>query len=107
MSVEIFNIIDGDECSNICIPVASENNFNSIWVPALQQLDIKRIGNGVWLQRDDLELILFDFCRVKNWAEEHLDITTANYVISHINFILEQLPYQWEKNPHITKLWMG
>lgn len=107
MSVEIFDIDAAEECSVICIPVASEDKFNSIWTNALSQLNINRLGNGIWLYKDDLELILSDFCRIKEWTEAHLEIAAADYVISHINFILEQLPSQWEKNPYITRLWMG
>ena len=105
MSVLIFDV--EDTSSNICIPVASEKKFNAIWEYALKELNICRLGNGVWLQRNDLELILSDFCCIKKWAEQYLPTMEANYVVSHINYILKELPFQWSKNPHVTRLWMG
>lgn len=109
MSVEIFDVddLDFERCSRICIPVAGEETFNSIWETALRQLNINRLGNGVWLHKDDLELILSDFCRIREWAEGHPEMERADDVISHIDYILEKLPFQWEKNPYITRLWMG
>ena len=105
MSVLIFDV--EDTSSNICIPVASEKKFHAIWEYALKELNICRLGIGVWLQRNDLELILSDFCRIKNWAEQYLPTIEANYVVNHINYILKELPSQWSKHPQITRLWMG
>lgn len=107
MSVEIFDVETREKCSGICIPVAGENTFNTIWECALKELNIYRLGNGVWLQRKDLEQILSDFCRIKEWAEQHLPTTEADDVVNRINDILEELPSQWSKNPYITQLWMG
>lgn len=84
MSVEIFDVDTMGECSNIC-----------------------SLGNGVWLQRKDLELILSDFCRIKEWAEHRLPTVEANDIISRIKYILKELPFQWSENSHITQLWMG
>jgi hypothetical protein len=106
MSVIIFDISATDECT-ISIPVASEAKFNSLWEFALKELGISRLGNGVWLQKNDLELILFDFSQIKEWAEQYLPPVEADYVVNHINYIMEELPSQWNGNPHITELWMG
>ena len=54
MSVQIYDVINNDEPSKIIIPVAAETVFESIWATALQELNIDKLGNGVWLQRDKM-----------------------------------------------------
>ena len=107
MSVQISDVINNDEPSEIIIPVATETVFESIWATALQELNIDRLGNGVWLQRDKLDLLLKDFLRVREWAREHCSIERADNMARRIDYILEELPRQWGENPDIGQLWMG
>lgn len=107
MSVIIYDIPDDEVPSEISFGVASEAVFETIWVTALQELKIDRLGNGVWLRRDELDLILADFCKVKEWVKYHCPSETADNIIGHIDYILEKLPQQWRENPDILQLWMG
>lgn len=107
MSVEIYDVLNNEEPSRIAVPVAAESVFESIWVPALQELNIDRLGNGVWLRKNELDLLLEDFLKVREWVIEHCSVERANNIAHHIDYILEQLPQQWGRNPDIEQLWMG
>lgn len=107
MSVEIYDALNNEEPSRITVPVAAETVFESVWVTALQELSIDRLGNGVWLRKNELALLLEDFLKVREWVIEHCSIERANNIVHHIDYILEQLPQQWSENPDITQLWMG
>ncbi|MEH2929640.1 hypothetical protein VSQ48_06945 [Candidatus Ventrimonas sp. KK005] len=64
MSVEIYDVDNVTTDCVICIPVVRENKFNSIWMIALSQLNIKRFGNGVWLYSTERSL---SFSVVQNY----------------------------------------
>lgn len=107
MSVEIYDVSGGDAPSEIMVPVASEKMFESVWTVALRQLGIGRLGNGVWLHRDELDLLLADLRRVEEWVKYHCTIETADNIIWHIDHILKELPRQWGEHPDTPRLWMG
>lgn len=107
MSVEIYDIGCSNETGGIYLPVSSERIFEAVWEPALRKLQIRRLGNGVWLQKHDLEGILEDFQRVREWAKQELDRETAAYLEKRINFILQELPEKWGQCPDMEQLWMG
>ena len=107
MSVEIYDVLNNEEPSRITVPVAAESVFESVWASALQELNIDRLGNGVWLRKNELDLLLKDFLKVREWVIEHCSVERANNIAHHIDYILEQLPQQWGRNPDIEQLWMG
>ena len=106
MSVEIYDVLNKPP-SRITVPVAAEAVFESVWVSALQELNIDRLGNGVWLRKNELALLLEDFRKVREWVIEHCSVERADNIVHHIDYILEQLPQQWNRNPDIEQLWMG
>ena len=107
MSVEIYDVLNHEEPGRITVPVAAETVFESVWVTALQELNIGRLGNGVWLRKNELDLLLEDFLKVREWVIEHCSVERADSIVHHIDYILEQLPQQWNRNPDIEQLWMG
>ena len=105
MSVEIYDVENGEEPGRICIPVASELRFCTTWEAALQQLGIRRLGNGVWLYREELASILADFQRVRDWAGQNLPLREADAVVRKVDYIVRELPERWREE--IPRLWMG
>ena len=87
MSVQIYDVINNDEPSEIIIPVATETVFESIWATALQELNIDRLGNGVWLRKNELAFLLEDFCKVRDWVIEHCSVERADNIVHHIDYI--------------------
>lgn len=105
MSVEIYEVEASLEPGTICLPVSSERYFTLYWERAIAELQTARLGNGVWLYRSDFKEILDEFSKIKSWAADQLPERDANYMISHIDFILENLPGLWSSE--LTRLWMG
>lgn len=106
MSVEIFDVSDDDRCGagEITIGVSSERFFNCCWEKAITELDIHTLGNGVWLNHSDKEMILEDFCKIRTWAENNLSTPEAEYMTAHIDRTIELLS-EWDSC--IPQLWMG
>lgn len=106
ISVEIYDINENtNQPSVLCIGVSSERYFTLYWEKALADLGITSLGNGVWLEHKDRAQIFADFRRIRVWAEEKLPATEAEYMISHIDLILEKLPDEWSSQ--LPRLWMG
>ena len=105
MSVEIYNTDEND--TKICLAVSGEEFFNEIWANALGDLQITRLGNGIYLYKEDLPDILNDFLRIKQWSESNLSGEDLANIVSHIDTILDYLPKQWAENDDIPRPWMG
>ena len=103
MSVEIYDVLNHEEPGRITVPVAAETVFESVWVTALQELNIGRLGNGDKKKKNELDLLLEDFLKVREWVIEHCSVERADNIVHHIDYILEQLPQQWSENPDITQ----
>ncbi len=89
-------------------PVASEHTFTALWEPAIVQLGISRLSNGIYLKREELPEILDDFRKIKELmlTVNPLD-EEAKAVISRIDWLLIELPIRWQKCPGAKTLWMG
>lgn len=104
---KIMSVLIADDNNIISIPVSTERYFNSVWEKAIQELSLKYIGNSRPIYYRDLPQILDDFMKVRSWAEINLYGVDLDYVISHIDNILEYLPASWNENRNIQELWMG
>ena len=113
MSVAIFGHDDfapeDDSKDFPYIPVSGEAAFISVWEVAIAELGITRLSNGIQLKREELAEILEDFKRIKGWvlANNELSERDRNYVVEHIDFVLEKLPKLWAEYPNAKTLWMG
>ena len=99
MSVEIYNV--DDTACLLCIGVAGEHTFQTIWEKAIVDCHLQYIGNGVWLYRKDLQKILQEF----DIVEQYMMANNAWYMVQKIEYILQELPKQWKS--HMQRLWMG
>lgn len=104
---KIMSVLIADDNNIISIPVSTERYFNSVWEKAIQELGLKYIGNSRPIYYRDLPQILDEFMKVRSWAEINLHGVDLDYVISHIDNILEYLPASWNENRNIQELWMG
>lgn len=102
-----MSVLIADDNNIISIPVSTERYFNSVWEKAIQELGLKYIGNSRPIYYRDLPQILDEFMKVRSWAEINLHGVDLDYVISHIDNILEYLPASWNENRNIQELWMG
>ena len=112
MSVAIFGHNDFGQEDNSedfeYTPVSGEHSFITLWEPAIAQLGITRLSNGIYLKREELPDILEDFRKIKEWLQ-----TTSQFdeegkaVISRIDWLLTELPLRWKKCPNAKTLWMG
>lgn len=113
MSVAIFGHDDFapfDESKDFrYLTVSGEAAFNSVWEVAIAELGITRLANGVYLRREELSEILEDFRKIREWILESSQISKGDmeYVIEHIDFVLEELPKRWAECPNAKTLWMG
>lgn len=94
MSVEIYNT---NSDSIIIIPVSSERFFIKYWDKAIQELNIKTLGNGVDLYRNDLSQILEDFQKVENWAKDNILGQDLDYILIRLEYIQKELPTIWSE----------
>lgn len=102
MSVEIYNI-NGDDI--ISIPVSNESSFIKYWDKAIQELNIKTLGNGIDLYRKDLSQILEDFEKVENWAKDNILGQDLDYILTKLEYIQKRLPTLWSEE--YPTLYMG
>ena len=113
MSVAIFGHEDfapvDDSKDFQYIPVSGEATFNSVWEVAIAKLGITRLANGIYLKQEELAGILEDFRKIKEWVLENNNLLNHDreYVVEHIDFVLEELPKRWAECPNAKTLWMG
>lgn len=89
-------------------PVAGEHTFITLWEPAITQLGITRLANGIYLNRDELPDILEDFRKIKEWMLTTFPLDEkVNAVVSRIDWLIIELPARWQKCPDAKTLWMG
>jgi len=107
MSVKIYDVNGREEGGNIHILVVDEQAFKMIFRNALREIRPAKIGRNVWLKRNELDDILNEFSVMKKWAQDLEFNSASGYLVARINYILEELPKQWNKHPEIEQLWMG
>lgn len=108
MSVAIFgDSVDSEEFAYL--PVSGEKSFMEIWEPAILQLHITRLANGIYLKKEELPEILKDFRRIKEWALTNSELSEKDreYVTERIDWLLVELPKRWSECPNADVLWMG
>lgn len=91
------------------MPVSTEHKFITLWEPAIAQLGITRLANGVYLKREELPGILDDFRRIKEvvMKDPSIDERDKAYMVSRIDWLIDELPARWQKCPNAKTLWMG
>ncbi len=88
--------------------VSSEYGFATLWEPAIAELGITRLANGIYLKRDELSEILEDFRKIKEWMlKSYPNDEEAKGVVRRIDWLLIELPARWQKCPDAKTLWMG
>ena len=113
MSVAIFGHNDFDTDNNSekfeYTPVSGERSFTTLWHPAIDQLKITRLANGIYLKKEELPEILQDFRRIKQWIleNESIDESDKVYMEGRIDWLIVELPARWNKCPNTKTLWMG
>ena len=70
-------------------------------------MNLHYIGNGKYINLEDSEEILEEFFKVRVWAQDNLSGVDKEYVVDHIDYIIEYLPKCWDENKEITRLYMG
>lgn len=108
MSVEIYGVETASE--KFCtIAVSSERVFNQIWQPAINELNLDLIGNGVWLCRENISDILSEFNQIKEYVKNNKNLLDEDkeYVIKRINYVINNLETNWNKVKTAERLWMG
>jgi len=91
------------------LPVSGEHTFITVWEPAIVQLGITRLANGIYLKREELSYIIKDFYKIKEWvlANSELGESDKVYVADRIDMLVVELPKRWEACPNARTLWMG
>lgn len=91
------------------LPVSAEHSFITLWEPAIAQLNITTLANGIYLKKADLPDILEDFRKIRrymleNYSPENEEVKAA---VSRIDWLITELPARWQKCPTAETLWMG
>ncbi|MFD1886478.1 hypothetical protein [Paenibacillus wenxiniae] len=106
MSVSVFRMNENDSFElGFEIPVAREEFFTKFWQPAIDELGITRIRNGVELRKEHVQSTLYELEQLRNWAESNLQHKDLNYMISRIELLIQELPVAFKTDD--TRLWMG
>ncbi len=108
MSVEIFGTEENFKNFR-CIPVSSEELFNTVWQRAIDALGLRLIGNGVWLFKKDLRDILDEFKRVDEYIaqNESIPMQCRLSISERIGAVLRDLESNWNEVSDVERLWMG
>ncbi|MBO6300538.1 MAG: hypothetical protein J6N53_17040 [Lachnospiraceae bacterium] len=103
MSVLIFGVDDNAKGFRT-LAVSGEATFHKIWEPAIQELELKLIGDQKWLYRKDLPEIREEFRQILVYAKEN----NLDGVTKHAVDIIEHLEEYWNASaPDAERLWMG
>lgn len=91
------------------LPVSAEHSFITLWEPAIAQLNITTLANGIYLKREELSEILSNFRKIQEWVSANPDLSEseAEAVVSRIDWLIAELPARWQKCPCAETLWMG
>lgn len=108
MSVEIYGVDNHSERFR-SIGVSCEDTFHRIWEVAIKELNLHLIGNGVWLYKKDLDAILVEFDKVREYVKENEKISEVDKqnVFYHVENILGNLEANWNEIETAERLWMG
>lgn len=108
MSVEIYGTEENSEKFR-CVAVSGEESFNAFWQKAIDELELRLIGNGVWLCKKDLEDILCEFSAVREYMSqsEEIPLQYRENISAHIGEIMDALKDNWNEVPNAERLWMG
>lgn len=96
MSVAAFinNAINEEE-ETFYLPVSSERFFNSYWLPACEELNLRWIpcfSPGIDIYKEDLPEVIAEINQVKSWALDNLSGTDLEYMTKRIDLLVTQLP---------------
>lgn len=108
MSVEIYGTEENSEKFR-CIGVSGEETFNAFRQKAIDELQLRFIGNGVWLYKKDLENILGEFSAVREYIcqSEEIPLQYRENISAHIGEIMDALKDNRNEVPQAERLWMG
>ena len=109
MSVGVIIVSSkGDRKKNFYLPVSTEDFFNSYWLPACKQLNLRWIACfccGIMIEREDLPAVLIELDRLKNWAIGNLEAQNLQYMTRRIDLLTTQLPLLFENG--VTSIYIG
>jgi hypothetical protein len=96
MSVAV--IIDDpvtDDQRLVSIPVASEQVFNELWIPASQELGLEFVPlflGGVVIGKEELDDVLLELSKLKAWTMDQVQTEEINQMRSRIDRLIDELP---------------
>lgn len=107
MSVSVFRINQEDDSFELGfeIPISREEFFVKYWQPAIEELKISGIQNGVELRKEQLESTLQELEKLRIWAHSNLKNNDLEYMVTRIDLLNKQLPLAFKTDD--TVLWIG
>ncbi|MDI4647867.1 hypothetical protein [Cohnella hashimotonis] len=107
MSVGLFRMNQDDDLFELGfeVPISGEKFFTEFWEPAIDELGITGIWNGIEIRKDQLKSTLMELEQLRNWAQSNLQDTDLEYMVSRIDLLVKELPSAFKTDD--TVLWMG
>ncbi|WP_341278989.1 hypothetical protein [Paenibacillus sp. FSL H8-0537] len=107
MSVSVFRMNQEDDSFELGfeIPISREEFFTKFWQPAIEELGIFWIQNGIELRKEQLEPTLLELEKLRVWAQSNLQNNDLEYMVSRINLLIKELPVAFKTDD--TVLWLG
>lgn len=107
MSVSVFRMKQEDNTFELGfeIPISREEFFTKFWQPAIEELKIYGIQNGVELRKEQLESTLLELKNLRIWAHANLKNNDLEYMVTRIDLLTKQLPLAFKAEN--TILWIG
>ncbi|WP_248930462.1 hypothetical protein [Paenibacillus hamazuiensis] len=107
MSVSVFRMNPEDDSFEIGfeMPISREEFFTKFWQPAIEELQISGIQNGIELRKEQLESTLLELEKLRIWAQSNLKNNDLEYMVARIDLLIKELPLAFKTDD--TILWIG
>lgn len=97
MSVALFRIQNNDIYNSnapitLSEPISSERFYLQHWEPAIREMKVKIFMDGSQFQRCDLDQVLSELERLREWAVRNLTNNDLKYMCSRIEHLQEIIP---------------
>ncbi|KOY13071.1 hypothetical protein AMS66_29060 [Paenibacillus xylanivorans] len=79
--------------------------FKDCWKPAVEVLDLKWIdlfSTGVYVEEEDVPMIIEELLLVKEWAVKNLKDEQINKIVERIDGLREKLPLPFQRQDVIV-----
>jgi hypothetical protein len=87
------------------IPISNEKFFQTYWESAIEELKLQWIQNGIEIKKENLQSLLFELDKLKEWAEINLTEANLIYMIERIHALKDLLPTAFQRESAI--IWFG